>query len=242
MGIIVTFRSRIFTPDWSRRASEQVLHIHLDSLVAIDLLWLRLNPKTPRLKDAAVRYYHEGIKEEWFSVDAALHDGVADCKGLSAWRVAELHATGEDPQAHCTLRFAEVYDPAVGNILMYHVVVKRGDRTIEDPSRDKGMGGTEPDGYIPVPGVAWAIANVLTHTIGAAQLGNADALAALDDLRARAERGDARARYLNGVCKQILAQGYDARRSEFVRAPDGRFEWQYPGEGHGEPMPSDKVL
>ena len=231
MGIIITMRSRIFTPDWSQRASEMVLDIHLDSLIAIDLLWLRLNPKTPRLRVSGVRYYHEGIKDEWHSIDAALHDRVIDCKGAASWDVAELRATGEDPGAHTTKKFVEVVDPTVGKLLLYHVLTERSDGRLIDPSRDLGMGGSEPDGYMPVPGVAFAIANALTHTIGASQLGNRDADATLEELWQREQAGDKRAKYLNSVVRMIIAQGYDARRSKFVRRSGGSFEWVYPGDG-----------
>lgn len=230
-GINIIMRTRIFTPDWSRRASEAVLDIMLDALVAVDVLWLRLNPKTPRLRESGVRYYHEGIKDEWFSIDAALHALLADCKGLAAWDVAELRTSGEDPAARTVKRFAEVKDSVLGNLLVYHVMTERGDGRIVDPSRDVGMDGAEPDGYMPVPGVAWAIANALTHTIGAGQLGDPEAVAALAEVRRRAEGGDRVHRYLLNVAKQILAQGYDARRTEFVRGPDGRFEWEYPPAG-----------
>ena len=231
MGITIIMRTRIFTPDWSRRDSESVLDVMLDALVAVDALWLRRKPMTPPLRESGVRYYHEGIKDEWFSIDAALHDGVADCKGLAAWEVAELRASGEDRDAHTAKKFAEIDDPTAGRLLLYHVVVERGDGTIVDPSRDLGMGGVEPDGYMPVPGVAVAIANALTHTLGAGQLGSKEAVAALDELRRRAERGDRIAKYLISVAKQILAQGYDARRTEWKRRPDGRFEWEYPPAG-----------
>jgi hypothetical protein len=234
VGITITVRTRIFTPDWTQRASEMVLDIQLDALIAIDLLWLRLNPKTPRMRASGVRYYHEGIKDEWFSVDAALHDHVADCKGLAAWDVAELRASGEDPGAHTTKRFVEVVDPTVGKLLLYHVLTERSDGRLIDPSRELGMGGSEPDGYMPVPGVAWGIANALTHTIGASQLGNTEADAALEELWQREQAGDKRAKYLNSVVRMIINQGYDARRSRFVRRADGSFEWDYP-DANGNP-------
>ena len=231
MGILITLRSRIFTPDWSQRASEQVLDIQLNALVDIDLLWLRLNPRTPNLRDSGVRYFHDGIVDEWHTIDAALHDGVADCKGLAAWRVAELRASGEDPAAHTFKKFAVVDDPTVGNMLLYHIQAQRGDGRIEDPSRDIGMNAVEPDGYIPVPGVAWRVLNVLEHTIGAAMLGDQAALDALAALRARADGsspGSHMARYLLGVCRMIRERGYDPRKTDFVRRDDGAFEWDYP--------------
>ena len=228
MGISVVLRTRMFSPDMSQAASEVYLDIQLDALVAMDLVWLRLNPETPALHASGVRYHHEQIKDEWLDIGAALHDRVCDCKGLAAWRVAELRTSGEDPAARTCKKFAVVDDPAVGRLMLYHIQVERGDGTIEDPSRDLGMGGEEPDGYLPVPGVAFAVANTLTHTIGAGMLGDAAALAALDALRARAEAGDRTAKYLIGVAREIRARGYDPHKTKFVRRPDGAFEWTYP--------------
>ena len=239
MGITITMRTRMFTPDMSQRASEMYLDIQLDALIAMDMLWLRLNPKTPKIRRSGVRYYHEGIRDEWLDCGAALHDHVIDCKGAAAWDVAELRASGEDPGAHTTKKFVEVVDPTVGKLLLYHVLTERGDGRVIDISRELGMGGIEPDGYMPVPGVAFAIANALTHTIGASQLGNRDADAALEELWQREQRGDKRAKYLNSVVRMILAQGYDARRNKFVRQADGSFEWVYPdGNGNSDGLES----
>jgi hypothetical protein len=238
MGIIITLRTRMFTADMSQRASEVYLDIQLRALVDMDLYWLRLNPGTPKLRVSGVRYYHEGIRDEWFDIGAALHEHVADCKGLAAWRVAELRASAEDVAAHTTLKFAVVDDATLGKMLLYHVQVMRGDGRIEDPSREQGMGGSEPDGYLPVPGVAWAVANALTHTVGAAMLGDRQGAAALEELWQRSQRGDRRARYLVGVVQSIVDRGYDPRRTEFVRQADGSFAWVYPGEG-GTQAPPD---
>jgi hypothetical protein len=228
MGITITFNTRMFTPDMSQSASEQGLDYCLDALVAIDMLWLRLNPRTPRLRDSGVRYHHEMIRDEWFDIGAALHDKVADCKGLAAWRVAELRVSGEDPAAHTSKKFVEIDDPTVGKLLLYHIQVTRGNGVIEDPSRETGMGGSEPDGYIPVPGVAWAVANAMTNTVGAAMLGNPSAIKALAELRERANKGDKIAYYLRGVARDIVKRGYDPRKTKFVRHADGSFEWVYP--------------
>jgi hypothetical protein len=233
VGLSIVIRSRMFTPDMSQRASEEALDICLDALVRIDLLWLRLNPTTPRLRDSGVRYYHEGIKDEWYDIGAALHDQVADCKGLAAWRVAELRASGEDLAAATSKKFAVINDPSIGKLLLYHIQVTRGDGSVEDPSRETGMGGVEPDGYLPVPGVAWAVANAMTHNIGAAMLGNPRALEVLQELQERANRGDRLAYYLRGVARDIVASGYDPRKTKFVRHDDGSFEWVYPHEVDG---------
>lgn len=229
--ISIELKTRIFTEMWSQAASEKVLDIILEALVQIDILFLRLNPKTPKLYESGVRYYHEGIKDEWFSVDEALHERLADCKGLSAWRVAELRESGEDLAAKCTKKFAVIGDPTVGRLVLYHVLVQRGDGTIEDPSRKLGMNMPEPDGYIPVPGVPWIIVNGLQNAIGAAMQGNVVAVDQLARLRQRAEAGDARAKYIVQVARIIREKGYTPDKNEWKRLPDGRWDWVYPDEG-----------
>lgn len=61
--------------------------------------------------------------------------GVGDCAHLSAWRVAELREAGEN--ASITIEWNEsIYEP---DFLLYHVQVRRGDGSIEDPSALLGM-------------------------------------------------------------------------------------------------------
>jgi hypothetical protein len=175
-----------------------------------------------------VRYYHSGIVDEWHDIGAAMHDKVADCKGLGCWRTAELRASGEDPAAHPFKKFAVIDDPTVGKLLLYHIQCQRGDGRIEDPSRELGMNVDEPDGFIPVPGVRWSVANAMTNAVGAALLGDTRAQQVLDELRERANRGDRRARYLRGVAREIVQSGYDPRKTKFLRHRDGSFEWVYP--------------
>lgn len=226
----IQFRTRIFQQEWSRDASERVLDIMLEALVQIDKVWLQLNPRTPDLYASGVRYYHEGIVDEWLSIEECLHEGVADCKSLSPWLVAQLHVSGVDRGAKVVKKFATITDPTVGDMLLYHVLVQRGDGTIEDPSQRLGMHHPEPDGYIPVPGVPWVIVNGLEHAIGAGMQGDDVAVAQLEELRIRAEAGDARAKYLINVARLIRAKGYDPAKTEWTRLPDGSWDWFKPGE------------
>lgn len=229
--INIVLRTQIFTEAWSRTASEQVLDIILEALVEIDLLYLRLNPSTPRLYKSGVRYFHTGIADEWFTIDEALHEMLADCKGLSAWLVAEYRHYGIDPGAKCFKKFAVIDDPTVGKLVLYHIMVQRSDGTIEDPSRVLGMNKSpEPDGFLPVPGVAWTIVNGLEHIIGAGLNGNQTAITQLKELRRRAEKGDARAKYLIEVARIIRKRGYDPSKNEFARLPDGSWHWVRPGD------------
>ena len=232
--INIQLRTQIFTEAWARSASEQVLDIILEALVQIDLLWLRLNPSTPRLYKSGVRYFHEGIADEWFSVDEALHEMLADCKGLSAWLVAEYRHYGIDPGAKCYKKFAVIDDPTVGKLVLYHIMVQRSDGTIEDPSRVLGMNKPEPDGFLPVPGVSWTIVNGLEHAIGAGLQGSKKAIAQLKELRRRAEAGDARCRYLVEVARIIRKRGYDPSKSKFTRIPDGSWHYVHPDDKASE--------
>lgn len=221
----IQLRTRIFTDSYSRRASEMVLDLVLECLVQIDMLFLRLNPQCPKLYDSGVRYYHEGIVDEWFDIPEALHERVADCKTLSAWRVAELRLSGEDPKAQCEKTFAEMEHPDGSTMLLYHIRVSRSNGTIEDPSRKLGMNKPEPDGYIPLPGISWVIANGMTSCVGAALQGDERALLQLETLRKLSDAGDKKARYLVNVARLIRQRGYTPDKDQWQRRPDNSWGW-----------------
>ncbi len=88
----------------------------------------------PRLYSSGVRYVRErrGKRENWQGIQGVLRSKKADCDDLSAARVGELIATGEDP-------LARVYIYRTGPRTL-HAVVRRGNGKIEDPSRILGMG------------------------------------------------------------------------------------------------------
>lgn len=96
--------------------------------------WLRAHPGTPALYASGVRYRREPPgREEWEPIPVVLTKGWGDCEDLASWRAAELRVTGEDPHAR-----VHVYQSAPTT---WHVVVRRGDGSIEDPSRKLGMRG-----------------------------------------------------------------------------------------------------
>ena len=121
----------------------------LDLLVTLNLDYLREHPG-PHIHDAGYRppLYHSGASyrhevpdrpEQWLCVpwiaDSAWDPNVlADCKGLSAWRVAELRMAGES-RAKCVWSLQEVADRVV-----VHIRVQRADGSREDPSALLGMG------------------------------------------------------------------------------------------------------
>lgn len=86
----------------------------------------------PGLYESGARYRRESEgREEWRDAARVARDRVGDCEDLAAYRVGELLARGERACAH-------VYQPRPG---LWHVVVRRADGTIEDPSARLGMRG-----------------------------------------------------------------------------------------------------
>lgn len=88
----------------------------------------------PPLFKAGVRWKREETGKEHWQLPRetyALHEG--DCEDLAAgWRVPELWLLGEDGARI----FLKVVNP-----LLRHILVRRADGTIEDPSKILGMGG-----------------------------------------------------------------------------------------------------
>lgn len=91
----------------------------------------------PRLYDSGVRYKREPVCringrermcEEFVTAPLVVARGVGDCDDLGGYRAAELKLAGEDARA-----FAR--RSAAG----WHVVVRRADGSIEDPSAKLGM-------------------------------------------------------------------------------------------------------
>lgn len=115
-------------------AGERGLRVCLATLFGLDRLALQ-SGRFPRIYDAGVRYQREDPRrrEEWRTIPEVLARGEGDCEDLAAWRAAELVASGEDPRARPVLRRT-----GTG----WHVVVARGDGSVEDPSRILGMGKT----------------------------------------------------------------------------------------------------
>lgn len=105
----------------------------LDALVNVDLVYLKTH-NAPELYRSGVRYEREpvGKVEEFAAVPVVLGRGWGDCDDLACWRVAELRAHGEDAKVRLIWR-----KRADGRL--YHVLVRRADGTIEDPSLILGM-------------------------------------------------------------------------------------------------------
>lgn len=94
----------------------------------------------PALYDSGLRFRREvcrapgvpGACERFLTAAQALAERGAefDCDDIAPWRAAELRLAGEHARA------IPVRSPEVG----WHIVVRRGDGSMEDPSRVLGMG------------------------------------------------------------------------------------------------------
>lgn len=115
----------------SRRQSLQAL---CDVTFALNVQWLKAHPEAPALYASGVRYGREPpeVREEFRTIPATLAQGWGDCDDLAPWRAAELFVRG----GHRDVR------PLVRQIRpgLWHVVVGRGGRQIEDPCKRLGMG------------------------------------------------------------------------------------------------------
>lgn len=134
---------------WTRKARllAAALRPILESLVTVDQLFLA-NHHVPRIYESGVRYKEEPSRhallsfqgsgkqrvEEFAAIPAILQRGWGDCDDLAPWRCAELRMQGEKAKLRVQWR-----RQANGSKL-YHIVVRRADGSIEDPSRLLGMG------------------------------------------------------------------------------------------------------
>jgi len=101
-------------------------------LAAVSLAQMRERP-LPRLYASGVRYVREpGTRERWQTARETLERRGGDCEDLAAYRVAELHYLGELGATIVVRRI---------NPTLMHIVVRRANGYIEDPSAQLGMTG-----------------------------------------------------------------------------------------------------
>ena len=116
----------------------------MQALVAVNMAWLKAHPDTPPLYQSGVIYVPEPEGQEIFAdIATVMAVGGGDCDDLVAWRVAELHFSGEDPRASVKLiAYPRVCPDPKEPCTLYHVQVRRTDGLrsyTEDPSARLGM-------------------------------------------------------------------------------------------------------
>lgn len=99
----------------------------VETLVSANIEHAR-HGRLPSLARSKVRY---GPAIMWSDALGIERAGVGDCKGLSAWRIAELRQAGIDARVHIEVSVLDGRDDL-------HVKV-RTPSGFEDPSVDKGM-------------------------------------------------------------------------------------------------------
>lgn len=146
MQIVCSLTTGEGTSNWLRRSRVfgTVIKAILDAQVRNNLLYLSLHPGTPPLYASGVRYKNEPVgqrfsglpAEEFALIPVTLARKWGDCDDLAPWRCAELIHEGEAAK----IRIQWKARPDTGQ-KYFHIVVRRADGTIEDPSARLGMNG-----------------------------------------------------------------------------------------------------
>lgn len=141
MEIVYTI-PHAFGPGSDSSENATVLRLLLELLIALDIEYLRRHPNTPSLYEDPI-FYRRTV--EWEPIPAIRLRGFADCKSLTAWRVAELRLLGEEAKPVFRWRRTPrgTYD--------YHILVLRPGGLFEDPSKAKGMSDSENGGAMRAP-------------------------------------------------------------------------------------------
>lgn len=114
--------------------SQPVLDGALESVTRLDEALIK-DGAVPTFAEAvdSVRWQPEPPGQEHFDhAGKVLARGHGDCDDLAPWHAASLRVTGEDPDATAIVKRS---GPS-----RWHAVVRRGDGSIDDPSREAGMG------------------------------------------------------------------------------------------------------
>lgn len=107
----------------------------MEGVIEANRIFLR-HHAVPPMYSLGLKYQSEppGTTEEFADIPTVLSRGWGDCDDLVAFRIAQLRHEGE----HATPRVS--WRPAAnGRPRLFHVLVRRADGTIEDPSALLGM-------------------------------------------------------------------------------------------------------
>jgi hypothetical protein len=117
--------------------------------IEINRRYLRANPRTKLIYNSGVRYKQDPISctvlnpqygkreracEEFVDIPTMLERGFADCKSLTAWRIAELRESGDNAQ----IAIERISIPAQ-DVILYHITLQHANGNDEDPSVRLGM-------------------------------------------------------------------------------------------------------
>lgn len=113
----------------------------------------RMGQRVPNVYAGHLRYIPEepGV-EDWCDIGRVLQRGGGDCEDLAAYHAAWLRFYAEDRNAQPVLTSQEQHCPTGTRppCRQYHVLVRRGNGQLEDPSARLGMHSAL-RGYGPAP-------------------------------------------------------------------------------------------
>ena len=126
----------VFTSDVLKNSKlfAEIAKREINSAVLVNIAHLQAHPETPSLYESGVRYRMEppGV-EDVCDIEEVLRRGWADCAMLVAYRVAELRVRHNEKAS------VRVKWKRHGRKRYFHVVVRRANGRIEDPSIRLGM-------------------------------------------------------------------------------------------------------
>lgn len=112
-------------------SSDESVQTLLDALTAINVVFLKSHGSVPGIFESGVRYKRERRgSEEWLTIPIVIQRGYGDCEDLACWLAASYRCNGVAARAVAYRSAPHVR----------HIVVLLPDGTIEDPSRELGMG------------------------------------------------------------------------------------------------------
>lgn len=148
MQVVCSLGDREGTSAWLRKSRifGTVIKALLDAQVRNNLLYLKVHRGVPPLYASGVRYQPEPVgqtfngvpAEEFALIPVVLQRKHGDCDDLAPWRVAELIHAGERAKIRVQWRARRNADGSQGR-KYFHIVVRRANGTIEDPSALLGM-------------------------------------------------------------------------------------------------------
>jgi hypothetical protein len=117
------------------RISAPILNAALEGVTRLDEELIRSGAAPPfRQAVGRVQWKPEPPGQEHFDhAGLVMRRRWGDCDDLGPWHAASLRVTGEDPDAHAVVRRS--------GPKRWHVVVRRSDGSIDDPSIEAGMPG-----------------------------------------------------------------------------------------------------
>lgn len=126
------------SPDLSPDDMANLIANWVNALVATNLVYLKLYPRTVPLYRSGVYYREEPMgQEDFFDIPTVLFQGHADCEDLAAWRCAEYLSVGE--WAHVVVTWEAIQHNSGDIDILFHVRVQSR-YGLEDPSEILGMG------------------------------------------------------------------------------------------------------